>query len=70
MAKLIYRCACCNMTIEKDIVLKSSEDDLQVFLGNLMLNNGFYPEIDRFVVHNCYSKQKGVARLAGISLGE
>lgn len=70
MAKLIYRCDCCNKAIKRDIILKIEEDNVQGFLGNLMLNNGFYPEIDRFVVHNCSSNQKGIARLSGISLGE
>lgn len=70
MAKLLYRCECCNKVIEKEIVFKADEDALEIVLGNLMLNNGYYPDIERFVIHNCYAKQKGVARLSGISLGE
>lgn len=68
MSKLFYRCDCCDKVVKRDIALKIEEDELQGFLGSLMLNNGFYPEIDRFVVHNCSSNQKGIARLSGISL--
>ena len=40
------------------------------FINNLMNVNGFYPEIERFTMHTCLDGTVGIARLAGISLGD
>ena len=68
MSKFIYRCDCCNEKVVKDIVFKMDNSEMDGFINNLMNVNGFYPEIERFVVHNCFDGTKGIARLSGIKI--
>lgn len=68
MSKLIYRCDNCSEKVVKDINFKMSAEELDGFINNFMNINGFYPEIERFVVHNCFDGTKGIARLSGIKV--
>lgn len=70
MSKLIYKCENCNEKVVKEIVFKISMDEMDGFINNLMNVNGFYPEIERFTMHTCLDGTVGIARLAGISLGD
>lgn len=70
MSKLIYKCENCNERVFKDIVFKMDVNEMDGFINSLMNVNGFYPEIERFVMHKCVNGTFGIARLSGISLEE